>query len=157
MDQFTRQFETGIQQNETLDNRFIKELLGQIWDPKLNKIDSRLATELYNALLAHLSHMDPDAQKISIEFIRAYEEDHQIAGSTQVHVLAPDLYKQCSSCYGSGQSTCSSCGGMGGRTETRIDYDYDNNPIYREEWISCFCSGGYVSCGICGGSGSTYR
>ena len=44
---------------------------------------------------------------------------------------------------------------MGGHSETRIDYDWDNNPIYGEEWVTCgYCNGGYASCSLCGGDGT---
>ena len=77
--------------------------------------------------------------------------------STKVHDLSPNSYAQCGYCYGSGNVTCQSCNGMGGRYETRIDYDWDGSPIYREEFIPCMCNGGYTTCGTCGGSGSVYR
>ena len=62
--------------------------------------------------------------------------------------------QQCPACHGSGVVTCSACNGSGGHSETRVEYDWENNPSYREEWISCYsCSGGMASCGQCGGNG----
>ena len=75
----------------------------------------------------------------------------------QVHDMAPDLYRQCGACAGSGRTTCSACGGTGGRSESRVDYDWEGNPTYNSEWISCSCAGGQVVCGTCGGSGSTSK
>ena len=73
----------------------------------------------------------------------------------KVHDLDPQNYRQCGYCSGSGSQTCSSCGGTGGRSESRTDYDWDNNPIYRTEWVSCYsCSGGKQTCSTCGGSGT---
>ena len=73
----------------------------------------------------------------------------------KVHDLDPQNYRQCGYCSGSGSQTCSSCGGTGGRSESRTDYDLDNNPIYRSEWVSCYsCSGGKQTCSTCGGSGT---
>lgn len=67
----------------------------------------------------------------------------------------PATEKQCPACAGSGVQTCSACNGMGGHSETRIDYDWDNNPIYGEEWVTCgYCNGGYASCSLCGGDGT---
>lgn len=73
----------------------------------------------------------------------------------KVHDLDPQHYRQCPACSGSGLLTCSACGGTGGRSESRTDYDWDNNPIYRTEWVSCYsCSGGQQTCTTCGGSGT---
>ncbi len=74
----------------------------------------------------------------------------------KVHDMAPETYRQCGTCYGSGRTTCSSCGGMGGHYSSRVSYDYDGNPVYSDEFIPCGCSGGYTICGGCGGSGSVY-
>ena len=72
-----------------------------------------------------------------------------------VHDMDPDHHQQCGTCCGSGKVTCSSCNGMGGRSESRVDYDWENNPTYRDEWVSCYsCNGGYSTCSGCGGSGS---
>lgn len=76
----------------------------------------------------------------------------------KAHDLDPKNYRQCYSCSGSGVRTCSSCGGTGGRSESRVDYDWDNNPIYRTEWVSCYsCSGGQQTCTTCGGSGTVNK
>ncbi|MEZ4886226.1 MAG: hypothetical protein R3E32_15940 [Chitinophagales bacterium] len=76
----------------------------------------------------------------------------------KVHDLDPQNYRQCPSCYGSGRTTCSSCGGSGGRSESRVDYDWNNNPIYRTEWVACYsCSGGQSTCSRCGGSGTVNK
>lgn len=65
--------------------------------------------------------------------------------------------KQCPSCSGSGTRTCSSCGGMGGRNESYTRYDWEGNPIFEHNWVSCYCSGGYESCTTCGGKGTVYK
>jgi len=76
----------------------------------------------------------------------------------KVHDLDPEHYRQCSFCSGSGLTTCSSCGGTGGRSESRTDYDWNNNPVYRTEWVSCYsCSGGKQTCTTCGGSGTVNK
>lgn len=157
MNYFTQQIETQIQTTGRLNRSFIRELMMQVWDSTRDDIDMGLTTQLCEALSPNLDLMDSDARELAVNLIRAHQQDTQTSGSPHVHVLAPDLYEQCGACSGSGQTTCSSCGGMGGRSETRIEYDYENNPMYREEWISCFCSGGYVSCGVCGGAGSISR
>lgn len=157
MNQLSQQITDRIRDHGQIDRSFIRELMKQVWNPALSAVDPILGEQLTEALSANLDHMDRDGRDLAIEFIRAYQLDTQAGGSSQVHVLAPDLYKQCPNCSGSGQTTCSSCGGMGGRYETRIEYDYENNPIYRDEWVSCFCAGGYVTCGVCGGSGSVHR
>ena len=60
--------------------------------------------------------------------------------------------KTCPVCSGSGTKVCSSCGGMGGRYQSRVDYDWQGNPQYRDEWINCYsCSGGYSNCTNCYG------
>ena len=65
--------------------------------------------------------------------------------------------RQCGVCHGDGSVTCGSCGGRGGRQETRVDYDWEGTPTYLPEWVSCgSCSGGYVRCGACGGRGHVY-
>ena len=62
--------------------------------------------------------------------------------------------KQCSTCYGSGTKICGACGGTGGRSETRVSYDWEGNPEYNYEFVPCYsCSGGYTTCGLCGGKG----
>ena len=62
--------------------------------------------------------------------------------------------KSCYTCYGSGSKVCSSCGGSGGRYQSRVDYDWEGRPNYRDEWINCYaCSGGYATCPTCGGKG----
>jgi hypothetical protein len=62
--------------------------------------------------------------------------------------------RQCPGCSGSGVEPCSACYGMGGRSENRVEYDWENNPQYREEWVSCFsCTGGMARCRRCAGSG----
>lgn len=40
--------------------------------------------------------------------------------------------QQCPTRAGSGVVSCSACNGSGGRSETRIEYDWENNPVYRE-------------------------
>jgi hypothetical protein len=76
----------------------------------------------------------------------------------QLHDMAPDRYKQCGICYGTGKIDCSSCNGMGGRSESRVDYDWENNPIYQDEWVPCYsCNGGYSTCYGCDGSGSVAK
>ena len=157
MDHFARQVDTQIRTTGRLDLAFISKLMRQAWDSTRGEIDTESSTQLYRALSSSLGRMDADARELAVGFISAYQQDNRISGSQQVHVLAPELYRQCTYCYGSGQTSCSSCGGVGGRSESRIEYDYDNNPVYREEWISCFCNGGYASCGVCGGSGSVAR
>lgn len=63
--------------------------------------------------------------------------------------------KQCPDCSGSSVQTCYSCGGSGGRYQSRVDYDWDGRPMYRDEWVNCYsCSGGVISCTRCGGSGT---
>jgi hypothetical protein len=65
--------------------------------------------------------------------------------------------KQCGTCHGSGTTTCSSCYGKGGRFETRTDYDWEGNNVYRDEWVNCYtCSAGIVRCSMCGGKGEVY-
>ena len=64
--------------------------------------------------------------------------------------------RQCYSCSGSGVTTCSSCGGSGGRNEQSISYDWNGDTQYDTYWVPCFCSGGQVSCAGCGGSGYVY-
>lgn len=157
MNYFIPQILTQLRTSGHLDRSFVKGLMGQAWDPARSEVDDSLGVQLHDALSSNLDCMDSDARELAVGFITAYRQDVQASGSSQVHVLAPELYTQCSYCAGSGRTTCSSCGGSGGRSESRIEYDYDNNPTYRDEWISCFCNGGYVSCGICGGSGSVAR
>jgi len=66
-------------------------------------------------------------------------------------------YKQCGVCSGSGTVTCSSCYGIGGRSESRVEYDFQGNPQYRDEWITCYsCNGGYSNCYNCGGTGQVF-
>ena len=76
----------------------------------------------------------------------------------QVHDLDPEGHRQCPICSGLGQIDCASCGGMGGRDEGQVDYDYDNNPTYRTVRVPCgFCAGGRTACTTCHGSGSVSR
>jgi hypothetical protein len=157
MNHFVPQIDARLRSGRSLDRQFVGTLLRQAWDTRRQEIDSRLSIELYAALSANLRRSTPDAQDLIVGFMRAYEDDNGLPASTAVHVLAPDRYRQCSVCYGSGRTTCSSCGGMGGRYESRVTYDYDDNPMYSDEWVSCFCTGGYTVCGACGGSGSTHR
>jgi hypothetical protein len=103
----------------------------------------------------------PDARDLVVGFPEAYVADTQgvvpapTSASTRVHALAPDLYRQCPVRYGSGRAACSSCGGMGGRYESRVTYDY--NPVSDDEWVGCPCDGGYAVCTACGSSGSAHR
>ncbi|RMG41738.1 MAG: hypothetical protein D6732_02010 [Methanobacteriota archaeon] len=125
-------------------------------------------------MLEYKKSFSADALEIFTKFAIAYEKEMMKrfpkepakkpgvqkrgrSSSTKVHDLSPDAYRQCGTCAGSGQTTCSSCYGMGGRSETRMDYDWDGTPIYREEFIPCMCNGGYTTCGTCGGSGSVYK
>ena len=63
--------------------------------------------------------------------------------------------RQCLACAGAGVVTCSACNGMGGHAETRVDYDWENNPVYREEWVICYaCTGGMAPCTRCSGAGT---
>jgi len=48
----------------------------------------------------------------------------------------------CGLCFGRGRLPCSTCGGLGYRTGT-----------YSAEMLSCGCSGGYVKCLSCDGTG----
>ena len=76
----------------------------------------------------------------------------------QVHDLDPEGHRQCPICSGLGQIDCASCGGMGGRDESQVEYDYDNNPTYRTVRVPCgFCAGGRTACTTCHGSGSVSR
>lgn len=139
--------------------------------------DGYVSKDRVNALwlmLEYKEYFSPEAWEIFAKFGTAYEKEmmkrfpketakkpvqpkRHITTSTKVHDLSPDTYRQCGACYGSGRTTCSSCYGMGGRSETRVDYDWDGTPIYRQEFISCMCNGGYTTCGTCGGSGSVYK
>lgn len=71
-------------------------------------------------------------------------------------LLDPDHYAMCGRCSGTGKASCSSCGGVGGHTETRYDYDSYGRSVSRRERVSCTsCSGtGYRLCSQCGGTGS---
>lgn len=64
--------------------------------------------------------------------------------------------RQCGSCSGSGVQVCGSCNGSGGRYDSYTTYDWEGNPQYEQQWIACYCNGGYTSCGACGGKGWTY-
>jgi hypothetical protein len=158
MNHFTPQIDARARSGGVLDRPFVSSLMRQAWDEERDDVDAALAAQLYGALSAALDRMDPGGRELAVEFVRAYRTDHGLdAAAAQVHVLAPDLYRQCFACYGSGRTTCGSCGGMGGRYESRVTYDYDSTPVYGDEWVSCFCSGGSVVCGTCGGSGSVAR
>lgn len=157
MNHFVPQIDVQLRAGRPLDRPFVSTLLRQVWDPSRGQVDDALTAQLYAALVANLDRVTPDTQELVVGFLRAHEDDNGLPPSTAVHVLAPDRYRQCSVCYGSGRTTCSSCGGMGGRYESRVSYDYDYTPVYSDEWVGCFCSGGYTVCGACGGSGSTYR
>ena len=132
---------------------------------------SRNRINALQQILEFKESFTPRAWDIFRTFALAYEEEmlkrfpqekqkpqeRRTNSSTKVHDLSPDTYRQCGACAGSGQVTCPSCYGMGGRSETRVDYDWDGTPIYREEFIPCMCNGGYSVCGTCGGSGSVYK
>ncbi len=64
--------------------------------------------------------------------------------------------RQCGACSGSGDQVCSACNGSGGRYDSYTSYDWEGNPQYEQQWVGCFCSGGYTSCGACGGRGYVY-
>lgn len=89
---------------------------------------------------------------------QAENKQNPIEGTTQTSNHEPALNtRQCGTCYGSGTVTCSACGGSGGHQETRVDYDWEGNPQYNYEYISCYmCSGGSVNCSTCGGKGYVY-
>jgi hypothetical protein len=158
MNHFTPQIDTRARRGGPLDRPFVSSLMRQAWDEARDEVDGTLAAQLYGALSAALDRLEPDGRELAAEFVRAYRTDHGLdTASTRVHVLAPDLYRQCSACYGSGWTACGSCGGMGGRYESRVSYEYDYDPVHNDEWVSCFCSGGSVVCGSCGGSGSVAR
>jgi hypothetical protein len=157
MNHFTPQIDARLRSGGVLDLPFVRTLMKQSWDSARGRVDDALTAQLYAALVANFDRVTPDARELTVGFLRAHEADNGLPASTAVHALAPDLYRQCSACYGSGRTTCSSCGGMGGRYESRVTYDYDYNPVYSDEWIGCFCSGGYTTCGTCGGSGSVAR
>lgn len=154
-----------------LDAAFVEKLVAQVYDEQRGSILPDAVTPLVETLSAHLDEMAPDGRDRALEYIRVYRPDGRgpqattrappatatTARSTPVQapVSAPNTSRQCSACAGSGETTCSSCGGMGGRTETNVVYDYDNNPLYQDQWVSCYaCRGGYAACGICGGSGT---
>ncbi len=64
--------------------------------------------------------------------------------------------RQCGACSGTGTQVCGACNGSGGRYDSYTTYDWEGNPQYEQQWLSCFCSGGYSSCGACAGKGWVY-
>ena len=91
-------------------------------------------------------------------FSRVSLDPKPVNPNRKVHDLDPQNYRQCPACYGSGWKTCSSCGGSGGRSESRVEYDWNNDPIYNTEWVSCYaCTGGQTTCNTCGGSGTVTK
>ena len=61
--------------------------------------------------------------------------------------------RQCGACAGSGRVSCSSCGGYGYHTQSYTRVDWEGNTEYVTDQVPCGCSGGYSTCGSCGGSG----
>lgn len=59
----------------------------------------------------------------------------------------------CTSCSGSGRTTCSSCWGIGYHTQSGSRVNWNGEIEYYTENIPCLCSGGQVTCGLCGGTG----
>ena len=155
--------------DDPLDYAFVEELLTHVWDPTRRELDRDAATLLARALEPNLDRLDPDARALATDFYATHwaaftpadgpgpsAPAEPPARSTPVAVTAGSE-RQCPACAGSGQTTCGSCGGMGGRYQSRVEYDYDSNPIYRDEWVGCFCNGGSVACGVCNGSGTVFR
>ena len=83
-----------------------------------------------------------------------HTKDFLSSPPTNINSKTSSMSQQCSGCCGSGRTTCSSCGGMGGRQVMDYHIDHNGMPNYQPKWESCMsCSGGYVNCSICGGKG----
>jgi hypothetical protein len=169
---FTTLLENQDFWGDPLDYAFVEALFTHVWDPVRRELNRDAATLLARALEPNLDRLEPDARQLATDFYAihwtALTPADPPARSTSPTPADPPVRstavavttgseRQCPACAGSGQTTCGSCGGMGGRYQSNVEYDYDATPIYRDEWVGCFCSGGYVACGVCNGSGTVFR
>lgn len=157
---FTTLFEYRDFWGDPLDYAFVEELLTHVWNPTQRELDRDAAILLARALEANLDRLEPDARKLVTDFYATHwtpSTPADLPARSAPVAVSTGGDRQCPACAGSGQTTCSSCGGMGGRYQSRVDYDYDSTPMYHDEWVGCFCNGGYVACGVCNGSGTVFR
>ncbi|AXG08733.1 zinc finger-like domain-containing protein [Haloplanus rubicundus] len=168
---FTTLFEYRDFWDDPFDYAFVEELLAHVWDPTRRELNRDAATLLARALEPNLDRLEPDARALATDFYATHwtpptpaEPPARSISATPAEPPARSAIvavstgeRQCPACAGSGQTACGSCGGMGGRYQSRIEYDYDSTPIYRDEWVGCFCDGGSVACGVCNGSGTVFR
>ena len=131
---------------------FLRQVLG---DEATAKLDS-VAAGAQARMREHMRALQQAARRhAEVERARELERRRREPRSPPPARSAPPepTQRQCGACAGSGRVSCSSCGGYGYHTQSYTRVDWEGNTEYVTDQVPCGCSGGYSTCGSCGGSG----